>query len=155
MKSIKSVLLIILLSTFIFIGCKKDDPDSVACDVVKDNLPLAGNQEVPANTSTAMGKLNVSFDTCNNLLRFTITWMELSGNPVGAHIHGTASMGVNASVKYDFSAAIPKVTSGTFTDTVLVDNVALIKASLLQDMYYVNIHTATYPGGEIRGQIDF
>lgn len=64
-------------------------------------------------------------------------------------------MGVNASVKYDFSAAIPKVTSGTFTDTVLLDNVALIKASLLQDMYYVNIHTATYPGGEIRGQIDF
>jgi hypothetical protein len=102
-----------------------------------------------------MGKLNVSFDTCNNLLRFTITWMELSGNPVGAHIHGIASMGVNASVKYDFSAAIPKVTSGTFTDTVLLDNVALIKASLLQDMYYVNIHTATYPGGEIRGQIDF
>ena len=154
MKSSKRDFLLIFVFTFIFLGCKKDDP-VVECVLVKDNLPIAGSQEVPSNTSTASGKLAINFDTCNNLLKFTVTWTGLSGNPVGAHIHGTAGMGVNASIKYDFTAGIPKVTSGTFTGTVLVDNVALIKASLLQGLYYVNIHTATYPGGAIRGQINF
>jgi hypothetical protein len=36
-----------------------------------------------------------------------------------------------------------------------VDGVAVREEDLLNGMYYINIHTATYPGGEIRGQIVF
>lgn len=37
----------------------------------------------------------------------------------------------------------------------MVDGSAIKEDSLMAGMYYFNIHTAKYPGGEIRGQIEF
>jgi hypothetical protein len=37
----------------------------------------------------------------------------------------------------------------------VVDGVRIKEDSLLMGFYYVNIHSATFPGGEIRGQIEF
>ena len=45
--------------------------------------------------------------------------------------------------------------SGTFTNSFMVDGVAVKEDSLLNGYYYMNFHTTTYPGGEIRGQIEF
>lgn len=145
-------MLVILICTFIFFGCKKECKNP--CLAEKEKLELSPNQEVPPGKSVASGRMSVSYDKCENLLKFTITWKNLTGNPVGAHIHGPAPRGVNASVKYDFSALIPKVTSGTFSNSVKVDGIAIVEESLLQGQYYINIHTAQNPGGEIRGQIE-
>lgn len=153
MKSLTVFLLSFLICIALLSGCKKDCENP--CVEEKKNLELSSNQEVPTNNSVATGEISIQYDKCENLLKFTVTWNNLTGAPTGAHIHGVAARGVNASVKYDFSALIPKTTSGTYTHSVKVDGIAIVEESLLQGMYYINIHTATYPGGEIRGQLEF
>ena len=97
----------------------------------------------------------MSYNKKTKVLTYKVLWVDLTGNPVGSHIHGEAAKGVNASIKHDFTALIPKATSGTYKGAVVVDEVAIKQAGLLSGLYYVNIHTATFPGGEIRGQIEF
>ncbi|HMF71533.1 MAG TPA: CHRD domain-containing protein [Flavitalea sp.] len=156
MKS-KSYLLIVA-SLFIssLSSCDKDDdkPDNTNI-VKKTGLAVTGAQEVPAKTSPASGTLDVTYDKTTKMLSFTVNWQSLTGNPTGAHIHGTAAKGSNAGIKYDFYSIFPGTTSGTFSNTVVVDGTKLKEDSLLLGFYYVNIHTPTNPGGEIRGQIEF
>ena len=123
--------------------------------ISKKGLLLEGSQEVPAKNTAACGTLDVSYNKTSKILSYTVTWTSLTGVPIGAHIHGEAPRGVNAPIKHDFAALIPKTTSGTFTNTVVVDEIAIKEADLLKGLYYVNIHTAANPGGEIRGQIEF
>ena len=155
MKS-KSYLLIVA-SLFIssLSSCDKDDDDKQDNIVKKTGLSVTGAQEVPAKTSPASGTLDVTYDKTTKMLSFTVNWQSLTGNPTGAHIHGTAAKGSNAGIKYDFYSIFPGTTSGTFSNTVVVDGTKLKEDSLLLGFYYVNIHTPTNPGGEIRGQIEF
>lgn len=115
---------------------------------------LEGSQEVPAQTGEACGTMDISCNKTIKVLTYTINWHSLSGNPVGEHIHGEAPRGVNALVKHDFTALLPKTIKGTFTNSVLFDEVAINEADLLKGLYYVNIPTPLDPGGEIRGQRD-
>jgi Cu/Zn superoxide dismutase len=126
------------------------------CDVVsKKGLLLEGSQEVPAKTTKACGTMDVTYNKTTKILTYSITWNSLSGIPVGSHIHGEAPRGVNAPVVHPFTDLIPKTTSGSFTNWVLVDEVAIKQTGLLNGQYYLNIHTMLNPGGEIRGQIEF
>jgi hypothetical protein len=80
------------------------------------------------------------------------------------HIHGVAPKGFNAGVIYNIitptnGLATPNPTlypaTGKFSGTVLADGFVIKEQDLLNGLYYLNIHTAAYPGGEIRGQIVF
>lgn len=135
-------------------ACDKDDDDDDNV-VERSGLAIGGDQEVPARTTAATGTMNVSYNKTSNILSFTVNWQNLTAVPTGSHIHGPAARGVNAGIKYDFFDAFPKTISGSFSGTVTVDEVAIKEDSLLNGFYYVNIHTATFPGGEIRGQIEF
>ncbi|GAB3168588.1 CHRD domain-containing protein [Telluribacter humicola] len=123
--------------------------------VVKMGLPVEGSQEVPPRVTPATGSVDVIYNKNTKLLSYFITWRDLTGNPVGSHIHGTAPRGVNAGVQHDFTALLPAATSGAVSNSVLVDGVKIKETELLNGLYYFNIHTPTYPGGEIRGQIEF
>ena len=98
--------------------------------------------------------MDIFYNKTIKLLTYTIIRHSLTGIPLGAHIHGEASRGENAPVKHDFTALLPKTTKGTFTNSVLFDEVAINEADLLKGLYYVNIPTPLDPGGEIRGQRD-
>ena len=137
-----------------FIACDKDDneDDNV---VSRTGLEITGAQEVPAKTGPATGSMDVSYNKMTKMLSYTVRWEALSGPPTGSHIHGIAPRGVNAGVKHDFFPQFPKTVSGTFMNSVLVDGTQIKEDSLLLGYYYVNIHTALNPGGEIRGQIEF
>jgi hypothetical protein len=156
MKTLKLSLLFLLIGSLIMLSscnkekCKKDDNI-----ISKNGLELSTGQEVPPTTSKAYGTMNVSYDKSTRMLTYDITWASLTGIPTGSHIHGTAKRGVNAPIKHDFFALFPKTISGTFKNAVWVDGVAITEDSLLNGFYYLNIHTPTNPGGEIRGQIEF
>jgi len=123
--------------------------------VSKMGLQLSGKQENPANMSTATGTLDVSYNKTTKMLNYFVTWNNLVSAPTGAHIHGPAVKGTNTGILYDFFSLITPTTSGGFSNSVLVDGVKLKEADLLNGQYYVNIHNAAYPGGEIRAQIEF
>ncbi len=108
---------------------------------------LTGAQEVPANTRTGTGKAEVRFDKDTRVLSYHVSFIGLSGPVIGAHIHGPAAPGVVGPVVVPFGPAADGMVSGsaTLTPTQAGD--------LLAGLYYVNLHTAAHPGGEIRGQL--
>jgi hypothetical protein len=113
----------------------------------KMKAALDGKSQVPANTSAATGTADIDYDPASKKLSWKLTYSGLSGPATAAHFHGPAEAGKNAGV----AVAIPNATaspvegSATLTDAQAADLVA--------GKYYINIHTAANPGGEIRGQV--
>lgn len=109
---------------------------------------LSGHAEVPKTESKGKGKLEASLDTQSKALTYTLTFEDLSGPATAAHIHGPATRQQSAGVVDplgDKNPTSPVTGSVTLTD----DQVKMLQSAKL----YANVHTATNPGGEIRGQI--
>lgn len=123
--------------------------------VSQTSVKISPAQEVIFNSSQAYGDADVSYNKSTHMLSFTVNWNNLSDMPTGAHIHGTGPRGVNASIIFDFASSITKTTSGTYSQSVLVDGTTLKEEDLLNGLYYFNFHTPSNPGGEMRGQIEF
>lgn len=152
MSKSKLLLLVTALSLFIFSSCTTDKLNDEIYTV--SNLPLSGLQEVPQRLTSGNGTMDLVYNKETRLLSYTVRWNSLSGPVVQAHIHGTADKGFNAGVLQDWTSAISKTVAGTYTGTVLIDGVVFKEEDLLLGRYYVNIHTALFTGGEIRGQIE-
>ena len=113
----------------------------------KMKATLDGKSEVPANTSAGTGTADLDYDTASKKLSWKITYSGLSGPATAAHFHGPAPAGANAGV----AVAIPSAgTSPVEGNATLTDAQA---ADLMAGKYYINVHTAANPGGEIRGQV--
>ncbi|PSO15916.1 CHRD domain-containing protein [Bradyrhizobium sp. MOS003] len=108
---------------------------------------LDGKSEVPATTSSGTGTADLNYDAASKKLSWTVTYSGLSGPATAAHFHGPAEVGKNAGVAVAIpnAAASPVKGEATLTDAQAAD--------LLGGKYYINIHTAANPGGEIRGQV--
>lgn len=158
MKALKSLAVLLVLSS-VLSGCEKwkdiFHKEKEKNVYSRQNLPVDGSQEVPQRVTRAAGTMDVSYDKSTKMLKYSVKWWDLTGIPVGSHIHGTAPRGANAPIRHDFTALLPKAVSGSLTNSVLVDGVAIKEDSLLKGFYYINIHTPQFPGGEIRGQIEF
>ena len=115
---------------------------------------MDGAQETPPNASTALGSMDVFYTRDTKTLTYTIRWQGLTGNVTAAHIHGQAPIGYAAPVLQTFTTT-GLTSTGTLSGTMLFDGTIFKEQDLLNGVYYINIHTATYPNGEIRGQIRF
>ena len=113
----------------------------------KMKATLDGKSETPPNASAGTGTADIVYDASSKKLTWKLTYSGLTGPATAAHFHGPAEPGKNAGV----AVAIPNATtspndgSATLTDAQAAD--------LLAGKYYVNVHTAANPGGEIRGQV--
>jgi hypothetical protein len=107
---------------------------------------LSGDQETPPVTTAATGVGTVSVDPLTKIISGGIATSGIIG--IAAHIHD-GDTGVPGGV------VIPLVGGPTVwtipANTVLTDP---LLARLLAGGLYFNVHTATNPGGEIRGQIN-
>jgi hypothetical protein len=113
----------------------------------KMKATLDGASEVPPNTSAGKGTADIDYDAASKKLTWKLTYSGLSGPATAAHFHGPAEAGKDAGV----AVAIPNATSSpTEGSATLTDAQA---ADLLTGKYYVNVHTAANPKGEIRGQV--
>ena len=110
---------------------------------------LQGSQQVPANGSTATGVVIVRYNATSKLLELWGDYHNLTTAITGSHIHGPAGPGVNAAVLFTLAntGGVTGTISGTFTLTPAQET------DLLAGNYYVNTHTSTFPGGEIRAQL--
>lgn len=132
---------------------------------------MQGTNENPANASTATGWADIFLS--GHMLTVNVIWQGLlGGNPAAAHIHCCTTPGSNVGVAVGFPS-FPSTLSGTYTNifdltdptiytagfrnnfgggTAAGAEAALI-AGLDAGNAYVNIHNATYPGGEIRANV--
>lgn len=153
MKSTKlstSVLAALFICVVASTGCSKDEATPAANDIWKINATLNSAQEVPVNPSTATGTATGTLDATTNIFSYTTTWAGLTGPATVGHFHSPALAGANASPLVHF-VLINNGTSGTASGSVTLTDAQ--EADLLAGKFYANVHTGTYGGGEIRGQV--
>jgi len=108
---------------------------------------LNGKSEVPPTTSPATGSADMNYNPATKKLTWTLTYSGLTGPATAAHFHGPAEPGKNAGV----AVAVPNATSSPVKGSATLT--AAQAADLEAGKYYLNVHTAKNPGGEIRGQV--
>jgi len=129
---------------------------------------LIGYNEVPATNSK--GHASLSLALSNGTITFKLEYSGLSGNPAAAHVH-IGQVAVNGGVSFFFCGgggkpACPASTAGTINGTVVAADVVgptaqgfaagdldSVLAAIQHGLGYANMHTANFPGGEIRGQL--
>lgn len=110
------------------------------------NVTLSGSAEVPPTRTEGAGTLDASLDRSTGMLRWKLSYSGLTGPATMAHFHGPAMPGSNAGVIVPFASAMsPSEGQATLTPSQVAD--------LTAGKWYVNVHTAANPAGEIRGQM--
>jgi hypothetical protein len=79
-------------------------------------------------------------------LKFTLKFSNLTGPATAAHIHMGAK-GVSGPVVVPLCGPCKATVTGTATVS------AAVLSAIKKGKTYVNVHTAKYPAGEIRGQL--
>jgi hypothetical protein len=112
---------------------------------------LSGINEVPANGSPATGICTVTLNAAQTQITVDLSWSGLTAPATAAHIHGPGGAGTNAGVIFPFSG-VPAATSGAIPEQMFTINATQV-GYLFSGYLYANVHTSTFPGGEIRGQL--
>ena len=115
-------------------------------EMVSYKADMKGPSEVPPTDSKGTGTVTVTYDTASKKLTWKGTYTGLTGVATAAHFHGPADVGKNAGV------VVPIVPASTPLDgmATLTDAQATVLAA---GKWYLNVHTAKFPNGEIRGQV--
>ncbi len=147
---------------------------SAAAHEIYVTTTMSGAAEAPANASPGTGTASVLLDLDTGLMTINAQFSGLTGNTTAAHIHGltavplTGTAGV-MTVTPSFTGFPLGVTSGTYSFSYDMTQASSYNASFvtaqggLSNAYnafqlglnsgrtYLNIHTSTFGGGEIRG----
>ena len=107
---------------------------------------LNGTSQVPPTDSKAKGRGDFAYDDTSKKLTWTITYWGLRDKAKSAHLHGSASEGATA----DIMITVSPLQSPIKGAAILMED--QVKALTGGDMY-IDVHSAKYPEGEIRGQL--
>lgn len=131
---------------------------------------ISGNQNtVIAGTPGSGGEVGagITYDDVANTLSINVAWgigngfTSLTGNATAGHIHGpTAGSGTTSFTQDsvvlfnldDTPAWNPSATAGGITNRTIVLSETQ-EGELLAGRYYINVHTTSNGGGEIRGNL--
>lgn len=114
---------------------------------------LTGAAERPDPVTTnGTGTGTVTYNKQTGVARVTVNFENLAGNQTIAHIH-TASADAPGPIVFDIdtNATPPTTNTGTFSLDWQIDPINLQR--LQEGLLYFNVHSTTFPAGEIRGQI--
>ena len=136
---------------------------------------LSGPAESPPNASPATGNTTVNYDDVAHTLAIHVDFSGLTGVTTASHIHaptavaGVSTAGVATTTPY-FAGFPIGVTSGTFDITLdltlsssyngsfitanggtTASAEAALVSAIAAGKAYLNVHSQTFPGGEIRG----
>lgn len=118
---------------------------------------FSGLEEVPANASPGTGFLECTLDDTTGFVNVTLGGYDgLVAPSTNAHIHGPGAVGVNAGIVLQLIGPFGATSGGLSGSGILTragfTTQQLIDAMLAEETY-VNVHSTTFPGGEIRGQL--
>jgi hypothetical protein len=113
-------------------------------------VALTGPQQVPPVETAAAGTAEITYDPATRVVKWTVTYDGLSGPATMAHFHGPAASGAVAAPVIWLTEKGAAVTGPIKGEATLTPEQA---EQFTSGMWYVNIHTAANPKGEIRGQV--
>jgi hypothetical protein len=107
---------------------------------------LTGKTEVPKGSPTGHGIVNLTLSAAKGTVCWKFEGIAGIGQATAAHIH-RAPVGKSGPVVVPFGAAYKAKGCATAAKSLIT----AIEAH--PNSYYVNVHTARYPAGAIRGQL--
>jgi hypothetical protein len=113
------------------------------------NLDPSGEH---AGVSSRSGSGTANLTLNGTSLSWTVSYSGLSGISTASHIHGPAAVGTDAAV--EVTLAQPSqlgFTSGSFSGSGTISQTVIDQMN--NGLAYVNLHSSTFGGGEIRGQV--
>ena len=120
--------------------------------IVSYDVLLSAAQAIPGNGSPAVGSATVTVDDALNTVFVNLTFSGLiGGSAIAAHIHCCSAPTGTAPVVIQFTG-FPNATSGSYASLLPGVSAASI-AGIEAGLAYLDIHTAMFPAGEIRGNI--
>jgi|SRR5690349_3539878 len=136
---------------------------NTAANVYVANLTSGGEFPTPPNPN-ANANGTATFTVNASSVDYVITYANLSGPPVVAHIHPGAAGTANSPIIPSFAGLPTSGTSATFSGTfqatdikagagIAAGDLNALVAMMKAGTAYANIHTQANPNGEIRGQI--
>jgi hypothetical protein len=110
---------------------------------------MNGANEVPSVESEGSGTLTGTYDASLNEITLSVTYVNLNSGLTASHLHKAAT-GLNGG---DIISLNPSTgsNSGSISGTFTIQEID--EADLIAGNVYVNLHSTTSPGGEIRGQL--
>jgi CHRD domain len=138
--------IILFICGISLLGCKKETETVPLNYSVKFEAQLTAKGGLPETISKATGKFTGTYNRTTKILTYVLTYEGLT--PSAAHFHkGTTK---------DAGAVAVNIATAIFNTPLSSQTVALTTAQetdLQAGLWYVNIHSALYPNGEIRGQL--
>ena len=117
---------------------------------------MADLQPAEGVDSQGMGMADVTVDTEAMTVTWTMMAEGLTGEAGAAHFHGPATPEETAPPVIDMTVDGTDETEEPVAQDILEGRADLTEeqlADLEAGLYYINVHTAEYPDGEIRGQV--
>lgn len=119
--------------------------DTADANTYRYGCVLDGAQVTTPTGSPAIGGGQFIIDTDANTVDYRIAFTGLTAAETSAHIHGPADPGTNGGVLHALAVGNPKIGTWSYVETE--------EGDILAGKTYVNVHSAVFPSGEIRGQI--
>jgi hypothetical protein len=149
-----------ILLPFILTVIALTTPTGARADDVILAAFMDGADETPPNDSTGLSVAVVTINSTFDTIDYFVTFENLVDNAISGHIH-VGQPGVAGPITFGF-VGIPSDTSGTFSGQLTAADFqpgggletfddAIV--ALLTGACYTNIHSTTFPSGEIRGQL--
>lgn len=129
--------------TFTGAGAAQAEPPSTPA------IPLNNEQETTGATGGASGFF--SYEIEGDQFCYTLEVEGLTAPAAAAHIHPGARNTTGAPVIH--FTAVPMDTTFEMSRCETVSETLLEAIAANPRNYYVNVHTSTFPGGEVRGQL--
>jgi hypothetical protein len=119
-------------------------------EIIELKADLHGQNEVPPNQTAGSGAVTATYDTATKQLSWKGNFSGLTGDATASHFHGPAPEGKNAGFIVWISEKGQHLQSPFQGTATLTEEQG---SDMLAGLWYVNVHTATNPGGELRGQL--
>ncbi len=121
-------------------------------DTLTFKADLSGGGEAPPNSSPGKGHVDAKLDTGTRTLTWTVTYSGVTGAPIGAHFHGPVSyVGLTSEENAPIQVGTPGSLASPFKGSSTIDDKQM--RDLKDGRWYFNLHTPTFPAGEIRGPV--